>query len=123
MIPLPDVVSRQCRQPGLEGTGEIKLRRLVKEALRMRPSRIVVGEVRQEECADLAFGRGDAGSGSAQESRVEGLSCPARTRPARSRFAQSRWVICGDRDSRRLCRTAGLTARGIFLSRTLAFLG
>jgi len=46
-IPLPDVVSMQCRQPSLEGTGEIKLRRLVKEALRMRPSRIVVGEVAQ----------------------------------------------------------------------------
>jgi pilus assembly protein CpaF len=52
-IPLPDVVSMQCRQPSLEGTGEIKLRRLVKEALRMRPSRIIVGEVRQEETLDL----------------------------------------------------------------------
>ncbi|NHC45309.1 CpaF family protein [Motilibacter aurantiacus] len=52
-VPLPDVVAMQCRQAGLEGTGEIKLRRLVKEALRMRPSRIVVGEVRQEESLDL----------------------------------------------------------------------
>ena len=52
-IALPDVVSMQCRQPSLEGTGEIKLRRLVKEALRMRPSRIIVGEVRQEESLDL----------------------------------------------------------------------
>ena len=52
-IPLPDVVSMQTRQPSLEGTGEIRLRRLVKEALRMRPSRIIVGEVRQEECLDL----------------------------------------------------------------------
>jgi pilus assembly protein CpaF len=43
----------QTRQPNLEGTGEIALRRLVKEALRMRPNRIVVGEVRQEECLDL----------------------------------------------------------------------
>ena len=43
----------QTRQSNLEGTGEIPLRRLVKEALRMRPSRIVVGEVRQEECLDL----------------------------------------------------------------------
>jgi pilus assembly protein CpaF len=43
----------QTRQPSLEGTGEIKLRRLVKEALRMRPSRLVVGEVRQAECLDL----------------------------------------------------------------------
>ena len=52
-LPLPDVVSMQTRQPNLEGTGEITLRRLVKEALRMRPNRIVVGEVRQEECLDL----------------------------------------------------------------------
>jgi pilus assembly protein CpaF len=49
----PDVVSMQTRQPNLEGTGEIPLRRLVKEALRMRPSRLIVGEVRQEECLDL----------------------------------------------------------------------
>lgn len=37
----PDWVAMQTRQSGLEGTGEIKLRHLVKEALRMRPSRIV----------------------------------------------------------------------------------
>jgi pilus assembly protein CpaF len=49
----PDVVAMQTRQPNLEGSGEIPLRRLVKEALRMRPSRLVVGEVRQEECLDL----------------------------------------------------------------------
>jgi pilus assembly protein CpaF len=52
-IPLPDVVAMQTRQANLEGTGEIALRRLVKEALRMRPDRIIVGEVRQEECLDL----------------------------------------------------------------------
>jgi pilus assembly protein CpaF len=52
-VPLRDVVSMQCRQPSLEGTGEIPLRRLVKEALRMRPSRIIVGEVRQAESLDL----------------------------------------------------------------------
>jgi pilus assembly protein CpaF len=52
-VPLPDVVAMQTRQPNLEGTGEIPLRRLVKEALRMRPSRLIVGEVRQEECLDL----------------------------------------------------------------------
>ncbi len=52
-VPLRDVVGLQCRQPSLEGTGEIPLRRLVKEALRMRPNRIVVGEVRQAESLDL----------------------------------------------------------------------
>ncbi|WP_366139796.1 ATPase, T2SS/T4P/T4SS family [uncultured Modestobacter sp.] len=43
----------QTRRANLEGAGEIPLRRLVKEALRMRPSRLVVGEVHQEECLDL----------------------------------------------------------------------
>jgi len=49
----PDWVAMQTRQSGLEGTGEIKLRDLVKESLRMRPSRVIVGEVRAEECLDL----------------------------------------------------------------------
>ena len=48
-----DWVALQTRQSNLEGTGEIPLRRLVKEALRMRPDRLVVGEVRQEEALDL----------------------------------------------------------------------
>lgn len=52
-FPHPDHVQLQTRQVGLEGTGEVRLRDLVKEALRMRPSRIVVGEVRAEECLDL----------------------------------------------------------------------
>ncbi|HET7902608.1 MAG TPA: CpaF/VirB11 family protein [Candidatus Nanopelagicales bacterium] len=49
----PDWVAMQTRQVGLEGTGEISLRRLVIEALRMRPHRLVVGEVRQAEALDL----------------------------------------------------------------------
>lgn len=51
----PDVVSLQGRQTSLEGTGEITLRRLVKEALRMRPDRLVVGEVRDAEALDLVL--------------------------------------------------------------------
>jgi len=51
--PLVDWVALQTRQASLEGTGEVPLRRLVKEALRMRPDRLVVGEVRQEEALDL----------------------------------------------------------------------
>ena len=49
----PDWVAMQTRQSGLEGTGEVRLRDLVKESLRMRPSRMIVGEVRAEECLDL----------------------------------------------------------------------
>lgn len=51
----PDVVALQGRQASLEGTGEITLRRLVKEALRMRPDHLVVGEVRDAEALDLVL--------------------------------------------------------------------
>lgn len=50
---LADWVALQTRQSNLEGKGEVTLRRLVKEALRMRPSRLVVGEVREAESLDL----------------------------------------------------------------------
>lgn len=51
----PDLVALQGRQSSLEGTGEITLRRLVKEALRMRPDRLVLGEVRDAEALDLVL--------------------------------------------------------------------
>jgi pilus assembly protein CpaF len=49
----PDWIAMQTRDASLEGIGEIPLRRLVREALRMRPTRLVVGEVRQGEALDL----------------------------------------------------------------------
>lgn len=52
-VDLPDMVQMQARQPNLEGVGEITLRQLIKEALRMRPTRLVVGEVRGAEAMDL----------------------------------------------------------------------
>lgn len=60
---LRDQVAMQTRLPNLEGSGEITMRRLVKEALRMRPERIIVGEVREAEALDLliALNSGIAG--------------------------------------------------------------
>lgn len=49
----PDWVAMQTRQANLEGVGEVSLRRLIKEALRMRPDRLIVGEVREAESLDL----------------------------------------------------------------------
>lgn len=59
----PDVVPMQCRQQNLEGEGAITLRDLVRESLRMRPDRIIVGEVRGAETLDmlLALNSGAAG--------------------------------------------------------------
>lgn len=50
---VPDLVQMQTRSHNLQGTGAISLRQLIKEALRMRPSRIIVGEVREAEALDL----------------------------------------------------------------------
>lgn len=52
-LPVADWVALQTRDPGLEGTGAVQLRDLVRESLRMRPDRVVVGEVRGPEALDL----------------------------------------------------------------------
>jgi pilus assembly protein CpaF len=49
----PHVVALQTRPPNIEGSGQIDLRTLVRQALRMRPDRLVIGEVRGAEVVDL----------------------------------------------------------------------
>lgn len=51
-----DVVAMQSRQANYEGAGKVDLRRLVKEALRMRPDRLIIGEVREAESFDMLIG-------------------------------------------------------------------
>jgi pilus assembly protein CpaF len=83
----PHVVRLEARPAGVEGRGEVTIRRLVRNALRMRPDRIVVGEVRGPEALDMlsAMGSGHDGSlctvhaGSAEEAlrRIEMLALMA----------------------------------------------
>lgn len=60
----PHVVSLEARPPNVEGVGEVTVRQLVRNALRMRPDRIIVGEVRGGEALDMlqAMNTGHEGS-------------------------------------------------------------
>ncbi|WP_237224676.1 TadA family conjugal transfer-associated ATPase [Rothia nasisuis] len=62
----PHVVSLQARAPNAEGQGAVNLAELIRQALRMRPTRLAVGECRGAEVMDMltAMNTGHAGSGS-----------------------------------------------------------
>lgn len=83
----PHVVRLEARPPNLEGAGGVGLRELVRQALRMRPDRLVVGEVRGSEVVDLlaALNTGhEGGCGTLHANnavdvpaRLEALACAA----------------------------------------------
>ena len=60
----PHVVTLEARPPNVEGKGEVTIRDLVRNSLRMRPDRIIVGEVRGAETVDMlqALNTGHEGS-------------------------------------------------------------
>lgn len=86
----PHVVSLETRQAGIEGTGEVDLARLVREALRMRPDRLVVGECRGAEIADMLQAFLTGHSGGATTLHAGSLEAvPARLRALASRSGMS----------------------------------
>lgn len=101
----PHVVRLQARPPNIEGTGEVSIRDLVRQALRMRPDRLVVGEVRGPEVVDLlaALNTGHEGGGGTLHAnaaadvpaRIEALACAAGlTREAvHSQLAATRALV------------------------------
>lgn len=88
----PHVVALEARTPNVEGAGGISLQTLVRQALRMRPDRLVVGEVRGAEITDLlaALNTGHEGGASTIHAnsardvpaRVEALAVTAGLSPA-----------------------------------------
>jgi pilus assembly protein CpaF len=83
----PHVVRLESRPPNSEGSGEVTMRDLVRQALRMRPDRVVVGEVRGGEVVDLlaalntghegGCGTVHANSAADVPARLESLALPA----------------------------------------------
>ena len=125
---VPDLVQMQTRSPNLQGEGEIPLRKLIKEALRMRPSRIVIGEVREAEALDLliALNSGLPGMGTIHANSARDAITKLQTLPLLAGENISHKFIAptvasaidvviqvslGEDDSRRIIEIASVTGR------------
>jgi hypothetical protein len=84
------VVGLEARPPNIEGVGEVTVRTLVRQALRMRPDRLVVGEVRNP-AAVSASGRGIP---------VETLGWLGRAGPGRTPPSTGRTLLKSEWDTR-----------------------
>ncbi|UXW85110.1 TadA family conjugal transfer-associated ATPase [Microbacterium azadirachtae] len=128
----PHHVSLEARQPNLEGVGAITVARLVRESLRMRPDRLIVGECRGEEIRELltALNTGhDGGAGTLHASgladvpaRLEalgalaGMDPPALARQAVSAFAYVLHLVRAPGGARRLAQVGVLRLDGEHLA-------
>lgn len=123
----PHVVGLEARPPNIEGAGEVTLRTLVRQALRMRPDRLVVGEVRGAEVVELlaALNTGHEGgcgtihANSARDvpARVEALALAAglSREAAHSQFLAGVDAVLHlgrDVDGRRVLREVAVPHRG-----------
>jgi pilus assembly protein CpaF len=123
----PHVVGLEARPPNVEGAGEVTLRTLVRQALRMRPDRLVVGEVRGAEVVELlaALNTGHEGgcgtihANSARDvpARVEALALAAGLgrEAAHSQFLAGVDAVLHvgrDHDGRRRLREVAVPVRG-----------
>lgn len=116
----PHHVALEARQPNLEGAGGVRLARLVREALRMRPDRLVVGECRGDEVRELLSALNTGHDGGAGTLHANGLSdVPARLEAlgalaglddralARQAVSAITWVLHLARDASGTRRLAG----------------
>jgi pilus assembly protein CpaF len=123
----PHVVGLEARPANVEGAGAVPMRTLVRQALRMRPDRLVVGEVRGEEVTDLltAMNTGHEGgcgtlhanSASDVPARVEALAMAAGMAQAAAHSQLAAAVdavvhLARDRDGRRRLSEVAVLVRG-----------